>query len=135
VKAFLNKLVIAGMVVSSTAAAQPFDGSKPLICASFANHLCSVGEHCEAQGHDDSDVPRFFRISVQDKKVTGVRPSGAKVEANIEKVARTASTMFLQGMQENLAWSVAIDEEDGTMILTASNKGNGMVVFGECIVP
>jgi hypothetical protein len=128
-------LAIVSIFVTQVAAAAPFDGSRAMICASLSKHLCSVDETCEVQSWEDSDVPRFLKVSVEGKKVTGVRPSGGTVDATIENIRRATDTLYLQGAQEAFAWSMAIDEKDGAMTLTAADKGNGMVIFGACTIP
>ena len=40
--------------------------------------------------------------------------------------------MFLQGTQEAFAWTVAIGEADGKMVVTVSDDEDGIVIFGEC---
>jgi hypothetical protein len=134
-KRFAAKLAIASTCLSGSVAAAPFDGSSPLICAALSRHLCSADAPCEAQDPEDSDVPRFLKVSVKDRQVTGVRPSGAKIDTKIEAIKHATDTMFLQGIQEAFIWSMAISEKDGAMTLTAANDGNGMVIFGACTVP
>ncbi len=126
---------VTGVVLglsSPVLAAPSFDGSQPLICAAIELQICTTGAKCDAATVDDLDVPEFFRISVQDKKVTGTRPSGIEVDAKIELVRHSASMMLLQGMQEKFGWNIAIGEEDGKMALTISDKENGVVIFGAC---
>ncbi len=117
------------------AAADPFDGSTPFLCATMQTRLCPADAECEQQGVYDNDIPRFLNISVQGKKLSGKRPSGAAVDAAIDSVRHSKGTMFLQGAQEAFAWSMAIDEQDGSMTLTVANTDNGMVVFGACTKP
>lgn len=128
-------LALASLFVPHVASAASFDGSSPFICAAFSEHLCSAEAECETQGRGDNDVPKFLKISVQAKKVTGVRPSGEKVDANIENVRQTADTLFVQGAQDAFAWAMAIAKQDGAMTLTAADSGNGMVIFGACTLP
>ena len=128
-------LALASIFFPQVASAASFDGSVPFICASFSEHLCSTDAQCEAQGRGDNDVPKFLKISVQGKKVTGTRPSGAKIDATIENVRQSPDTLFIQGSQDVFAWSMAIGKESGEMTLTAADAGNGMVIFGACTLP
>jgi hypothetical protein len=128
-------LALASLFFPQVASAASFDGSSPFICASFSEHLCSAEAECETQSRGDNDVPKFLKVSVQAKKVTGVRPSGEKIDANIENVRQSADTLFVQGAQEAFVWAMAIAKQDGDMTLTATNAGNGMVIFGACTLP
>jgi hypothetical protein len=116
------------------ALAAPFDGSKPLICATLEVNHCSAGESCEQQATDVADAPRFINISVADKKITGTRPSGGTVEATIEAVHHSQDMMFLLGAQEAFAWNIAIGESDGKMTVSLSDNDDGVVIFGACTV-
>jgi len=122
------------MVLSGPVMAAPFDGSQPLICAAIEIQDCVPGAACEAQTIEDLDAPRFFRISVQDKKITGTRPSGNAVDASIESIRHSQNMMFLQGAQESFAWNVVIGEADGKMVLTIADNEDGIVIFGACTV-
>jgi hypothetical protein len=126
---------IAFLSLPGLAAAAPFDGSAPLLCATMQTHLCSADAECESQTASDNDIPRFLKVSVQNKKVTGTRPSGATIDASIDAVRHAKGTMYLQGGQEAFAWNMAIGEQDGSMTLTAVNAENGMVIFGACAKP
>ena len=134
-KRFSALTTIALLSLPGFAAAGPFDGSTPFLCATMQTRLCPADAECEQQGVYENDIPRFLKISVQAKKVSGTRPSGATVDATIDAVRHSKGTMFLQGAQEAFAWSMAIGEEDGSMTMTAVNADNGMVVFGACTKP
>ena len=120
------------MALSGSVMAASFDGSEPLICATLEVQDCLPGAACEAETLDDVDAPRFFRISVPDKKITGTRPSGGGVDASIESIRHSKDMMFLQGAQEAFAWNVVIGEADGKMVLTIADNEDGIVVFGAC---
>ena len=128
-------MAFAFLSLPGLAAAEPFDGSKPLLCATMQVRLCSADAECELQSASDNDIPRFLKVSVQNRKVTGTRPSGAAIDAAIDAVRHSKGTMFLQGSQEAFAWNMAIGEQEGSMTLTAVDADNGMVIFGACAKP
>jgi len=126
---------VALLSLPGLAAADPFDGSSPLLCATMQTRLCSADAECELQAASENDIPRFLKVSVQNRKVTGTRPSGATIDASIDAVRHSKGNMFLQGAQEAFAWTMAIGQQDGSMTLTAVNADNGMVIFGACTKP
>src|SRR5258706_15322723 len=93
----LPRLATAAALALSPACAAlagPFDGSQALICAPIEILECERTLHCENQSAETVDLPAFFRISVQDKTVTGTRPSGDPVNAKIEQVQLSDQQLF-----------------------------------------
>jgi hypothetical protein len=109
-----------------------FDGTEPLICATLEVHACEVDGPCWEENVEGVDAPQFLRVSVQDKKVTGIRPSGAKVDANIDLINHASKLMFLQGVAGDRSWSVVIDETSGRMSGTVSDHQDAYIIFGAC---
>lgn len=112
--------------------AAPFDGSQPLICAALEIYACAPGGACDPESANDVDIPRFLKISVKDKKITGTRPSGNAVDAAIELVRHSRGMMFLQGAQEAFSWTMTIGEPDGKMVIAVTDSDDGVVIFGAC---
>jgi hypothetical protein len=116
----------------STPAMAAFDGSEPLICATLEVHACEVEGACWEEHVESVDAPQFLRVSVQEKKVSGIRPSGAKVDANIDLINHASKRMFLQGVAGDRSWSVVIDETSGHMSGTVSDDQDAYIIFGAC---
>ena len=112
--------------------AATFDGSQPIICATFEILECEPGLRCEEETDDNLDAPQYLRISVQDKTITATRPSGAAVNATIDLVRRAEGQMFLQGIEKTRGWSMAINEAKGNMSLAIHDDASSYVIFGAC---
>jgi len=108
------------------------DGSQPIICTPVEILECERSLHCETQTVDTVDLPQFLKISVQEKTVTGTRPSGEAVNAKIDQVQHVEQQMYLQGVQKRFGWSAVIDEARGFMTLTIHDPASGYVIFGAC---
>jgi hypothetical protein len=126
--------IVAGALacLPPMARAATFDGSQPIICAPVEILECERRLHCEAQTVETVDLPQFIRISVQDKSVTGMRPSGEPVNAKIDQVQHVEQNMYLQGVQKRFGWSAVIDEAQGHMTMTIHDPASGYVIFGAC---
>ena len=112
--------------------AATFDGSQPIICATFEMLECEPGLRCEQETADNLDAPQFLQVSVQDKTIAGTRPSGASINAKIEIVRHTEGQMFLQGIDKTRGWSMAINEAKGNMSLAIHDDASSYVIFGAC---
>jgi hypothetical protein len=86
------------------------------------------------------NLPHFFRIDFEKKTVTSARQSEARQATHIERMETLDGKLFLQGaddgmenVRDGLGWTMAIVEESGQAILTASGEGVAFVVFGACL--
>ncbi len=119
-------------VAGSPAIAAQFDDLATIICAPIEMKACNEGESCEAIRAEDIDAPRFLTISLKNKTIAGTRPSGEAIDAKIENVRVSASTIYVQGAQEEFGWSIAISQAGGDMTLVVSDSQTGVVMFGAC---
>jgi hypothetical protein len=134
---FVRLAAVAALALplSPSSWAAEIDGSQPFICATVEILECEQHLHCEEETVESVDLPQFFKISVQEKTATGIRPSGEPVNAKIELVRHAEKQLFLQGVEKKLAWSMAIDEAGGNMTLMIHDQGSGFVIFGACTPP
>ena len=112
--------------------ASEFDGSRNLLCASMGTVECAEGLDCLEGTAASINVPQFFRISFAEKVIVGKHANGEKVSSKIVTKSHDNGQMVLQGTQNQLGWSMAIAEESGQMVLTASGDKVAYVVFGAC---
>jgi len=137
----LKLLCTAGLCVAANiAAAADFDGSKALLCSTATLSECIPGGICEQVTSDSINAPDFLRINFKKKTVT-VAAAGRKDSppSPIKSLTTIDEKLFLQGaddgiegVRDGLAWSLAIDQTTGKMVLTASGDAVGFVIFGAC---
>ncbi len=143
----MNKLKLfctAGLcVVASMATADDFDGSKPLLCSTATLSECIPGGVCEQVTSESINAPDFLRIDFKKKTVSvdapgqeDRPPSPIKSSTTIdEKLFLQGADDGVEGVRDGLAWSIAIDQNTGKMVLTASGDAVGFVIFGACTTP
>ncbi len=71
-------------------------------------------------------------IDLKKKTITATKEAVDQRTSSIKHMARLYGKLILQGMGEELAWSMAISEQTGKMVITASGEEVGFVVFGAC---
>jgi len=122
-------LPLAALVWSlgSAAMAGDFDGSKMLICAPVQAFECSAGEKCVAGIPDDVGAPAFMRIDFAKKVIVG-----PKRTSPIRSMDKDEKQILLQGTELGLAWSMAINADDGKLVSTFSSRDGAFVLFGAC---
>jgi hypothetical protein len=111
-----------------TAGAEPFDGSKPLLCALTEALGCGPDGECQRGEAHSLDLPTFVSV---DLKKNEIREHGGSRATKIASQQRLDGLILLQGVQER-AWSLAISPETRRLTFTASGNDEGFVVFGNC---
>jgi 6-phosphogluconate dehydrogenase len=119
-----------------------FDGSKELICSIMDIVECQPGGKCQEVTAEEVGIPHFFKIDFKSKKISATRADGSKRSTDIENFEKVDSKVIIQGAEDGIedvrdgvGWSVAIAEDSGKMVLTASGDDVGFVVFGACTIP
>ena len=127
-------LIVGGLVTQGTSwvHADDFDGSKPLICAVLNAVACPRNEQVETGDAESVNLPQFFHLDFDKKRITGKGTDGEVRETKIESVTHADGKLILQGIQKGKAWSAVIDEESGNTVIVAADNAIGIVVFGSC---
>jgi hypothetical protein len=119
-----------------------FDGSKPLICAVMDIVECQPGGKCQQVTAEDVGIPHFLKINFKEKKISATHPDGSKKITEIENFEKIDGKIIIQGAEDGIegvrdgvGWSLAIAEETGKTVLTASGDEVGFVIFGACTLP
>jgi hypothetical protein len=141
-KNMIKLVMFSGLLAGfSLAFAAPFDGSKPLICATQYVSQCDAGADCVNVTPESVSLPDLFIIDAANKIITGTPESGSDRKTPIERSESLDGKLMLQGaddgiedFRDGLGWTMAIDETTGKLVFSASGDGFAMVVFGACTV-
>jgi hypothetical protein len=117
-----------------------FDGSKPLLMSVERVMECTPAGGCKETSPEEVDLPPFLKIDFAKKTILSAR-GGEDIPASIIKRSETVDgKLILQGaedgyteMKDGLGWTIAISEDSGQVVLTASGDGVAFVVFGACL--
>jgi hypothetical protein len=125
-------------VSPSPSVAADFDGSKPLVCTLITVSECPAGEGCQTVLPGDVNLPRYLWVDVA-KKTIQDNKAGEGRKSPIESVKRVDGKLILQGAEEGrpdvrdgFGWTVAIMEDSGQMVLSASGDMVAIAAFGAC---
>lgn len=129
------------LLVSLSANATDFNGSKTLICSLTEAAECYVGLECNTSSVASVNLPNFVQIDFKKKIITSKDPSmqvktsgPAQGNAKIRHKENLDGMLLLQGSRNGRAWSIAINEKTGRMTIAAATNESGFVVQGACIV-
>jgi hypothetical protein len=127
-------LVFLLLLTPITVPASDFDGIKPLICALKDDFECGP-DGCERVTSEAINLPQFLRLNFKEKQITTVREGVQARTTKMERAESLESSLFVQGLENNLAWSLVIDKAAGKMVMTIAGDQVGFVVFGACTTP
>jgi hypothetical protein len=137
-------LLIPGLglaAISGAALADaPFDGTATLLCALNQAMECSPRAGCEPLQLEDVGAPPFFRIDAAGRTVAPVRAAGDdQRRSEIRGSGQVDGKLILQGfedgiedLRDGLGWTIAIAQDTGHFVLSASGDQVAFVVFGAC---
>ncbi len=144
----MNKLKTGSLILLSvwlmsvSAGAGDFDGSKELICSAMDIVECLPGGKCMEVTAEQVGIPYFLRINFKNKKVSATHADGSQKNSAIKNIEKIDNKVIIQGAEDGIkdvrdgvGWSAAISEDSGKMVITAAGDDVGFVIFGACTVP
>ncbi|KPJ76848.1 MAG: hypothetical protein AMJ54_10050 [Deltaproteobacteria bacterium SG8_13] len=144
----LNRLLIFSMVsvigicmmaLTPSASAGDFDGSKPL--AGTTGKIIEINSYKIIDDIDPDTVglPKHFLIDFGARTLRPSKDSRIRKSISFTSLVHIENKTILQGVDagvdgvdDGLAWSLAISKKDGKAVLSASGDGVAYVVFATC---
>ena len=114
-----------------------FDGTKPLLCAVADVNECDAVAGCREVAAESVGAPRLLQL---DLAAGTIATSGADGRvSSIENHELVDGKLIVQGIEDGaegvrdgIGWSIAITEQAGHMVASASGDDVGFVIFGSC---
>jgi hypothetical protein len=138
IAAIVSLLVCLGL--ASWATAGDFDGSKPLLVSVARILECTPVEGCRDVSAASAGLPQFLKIDFTKKIIRPAREGEDIPDTTIERSEQVDGKLILQGaedgykdLRDGLGWTLAISEDTGQVVLTASGDQVAFVVFGACL--
>ena len=121
--------VLFGLMLATAAAAEDFDGSKPMECTALKGHDCLADKNQCSKLKPEGDKAPVLKIDVAAKQVrspyrTDLLPIG--------NVTSNEESLVLQGTNLQFAWSALINRATGAMTLAIGDRKGAYVIFGQC---
>jgi len=138
---YLGIIVLAVYTCSFplTVQAGSFDGSLNLLCAPQVVIECGPDGKCEQAMAESVNLPNFFMIDFSSKELTAISESENRRTSKIKSMEFLDGKLFLQGaedgvegVKDGLAWSMAISQDNGRLVVSASGGNEAFVIFGAC---
>ena len=127
------------LVVPFIVIAGDFDGSKPLLFVAIDVIECVPNGECSKVTPESIALSQFLKIDFKRKEILPVGEGQGKKSTTIENMELIDGKLIIQGaedgvegVRDGVGWTMAIAEETGKVVLTASGDQVGFVVFGAC---
>ena len=139
-----NKIIVilALLCIPATpllSVAADIDGSKPLLCTVMEVAECKIGEGCKEVTAEEINLPRYLWINVDKRTMQSRKTEADSRKSKIERVKVVDNKLILQGaeqgredVRDGVGWTIAIMQDTGEMVLTASGDLVADVAFGLC---
>ena len=131
-------VLLCGVITMPTMAGG-FDGTQKLICSISEVVECGPDGKCQQPTAGEVGMPDLIKIDFAGKTISAANSSEDKRTTPIENIEKIDGKIIIQGAEDGLenardgvGWSLAIMEETGKMVLTASGDEVGFMLFGAC---
>jgi hypothetical protein len=122
------------MAVVLLSAAANAASAEPLLCSLSSIRLCDESLGCAVVLHEEVNVPRFFKVDLENKTIEGTRPDGTSATTAIHSMVARLLKVSIQGVENGRSWSATISD-DGSLNMVVSAEGFGFMGFGACTNP
>jgi hypothetical protein len=133
-------LILGALITAAAAGAGDFDGSRPLLISVSRVIECTPDGDCREVSLASTDLPQFLKVDFANKTVRSARAETERPGTAIERQETVDGKLILQGaedgyekMRDGLGWTIAVSQETGRVVLTASGEEVAFVVFGAAL--
>lgn len=127
-------MAIAMLIAPFQTVSAGLDMKKPMICAVGEVFECNEATGCEPRTEKEANIPAFFNIEFDKKKVTSKKLDGQFRESDIGAAEELETVLIIKGTQNDQAWGLVVGKEEGTMSATVTGDQFSFVMFGDCTV-
>jgi hypothetical protein len=115
------------------AAGDPFSEHEAMLCAVGSAFECDPEGGCQASTPDAVNFARFAKIDMKNRTIKSVWPLDLRNETLVEQLVESEAAIVMQGMDEDIAWSMTIEKPSGRFVAAASGVGVVFVLDGTCM--
>ena len=124
--------LLVALTACTVARADNVAESDRMLCSISILMLCVEDGACFPLSVMDVDIPQFLIVDLKKKTIT---PTEASSDSRVSKVAnlvRDNGRTFLQGVENNGAYSILIEDDIGHFTGSIARDGITVSVFGAC---
>jgi hypothetical protein len=128
----INISLLVAFASCTVAQADDVTESDRMLCALSKIMLCVEDGECFPLSVLDADIPQFLIVDLKKKTITPTAASSDNRVSNIANLARDNGRTFLQGVENDGAYSILIEDDLGHFTGAVARDGIALSVFGAC---
>ena len=125
-------LAFGALMICSVAHADSVADSDRMLCSISNVLLCAEDGECFPISVLDVGVPQFLIIDTKKKIISTTAASGEYRESKVANLSSENNRTFLQGIENNRAYSILIEEDIGRLSGTVTRDGITISALGAC---
>jgi hypothetical protein len=125
-------IAIAGVLLGGLVHADKLEGVNEMVCAPAQVQICIENDTCYSATPAELGVPDFVIIDTKKKTISTTKSSDQNRSSPFTSVLKSDGLIFLQGIEDERAFSFVIEEATGQMTVAVANDGISVIVFGAC---
>lgn len=128
----MKKLIFLIAGFSTVALAEDVRDSDRIICSTNEVILCVEHGDCFNLVPDDLDIPHFLVVDLKNKTLSTTDASPNPRTSEVDNMKREGIRTYLQGVENERAYSLAIEMDTGLLTGSVLRDGITVNVFGAC---
>ena len=125
-------LALLGLLSATFAQADDVSGKDRILCAINKVMVCTEYGECLEVFPSDIGVPSFIIVDSRKKLMSTTESSLENRSTEIQNLSRENGRLFLQGIENNRAYTILVEEESGFLTGAVSRGGLTVSAFGSC---
>jgi hypothetical protein len=124
---------LAGLVIMAPARGDNLAGADKFLCSANSTTVSCDDGQCASGTATELDIPQFIEVDVVGKRVSTTKASGLNRTSPVDNLKRVNGRIVLQGLENDRAYSIVIDEKTGELAAAVAAPGGcAVTAFGIC---
>ncbi len=125
-------LLLVLMLASVPAPADDIGDSKQILCTIVLATRCLNDGECKSGPPWKWNIPQFIEVDLAKRELRTTKASGENRATAIKNIVREDGQIFLQGVDNARAFSIAITRDTGMASFAVARPGLTVAAFGAC---
>jgi hypothetical protein len=123
---------LVALTACTAAQADDVSDSDRILCSISTLMLCTEDGQCFPLSVLDLDVPQFLVFDLKKKTISTTKASSENRVSEVANLVRENNRIFVQGVENNGAYSILIENDLGRFTGTVTRDGITVSTFGAC---